>query len=39
MCTSGRLTVRGEREGSFEPERGLSSYDPCEVIAKALLAI
>jgi hypothetical protein len=33
MCTSGRLTVRREREGSFELKRGLSSYDPGEVIA------
>jgi hypothetical protein len=33
MCTSGRLTVRRQREGSLEPERGLSLYDPGEVIA------
>ena len=33
MCTSGRLAFRREREGSFEPERGLSSYDSGEVNA------
>ena len=33
MCTSGRLTVRRQREGSLEPERGLSLYDPGEVSA------
>ena len=33
ICTSGRLAVRREREGSFEHERGLSSYDSGEVIA------
>jgi hypothetical protein len=34
MCTSGRLAVRRELEGTFELERGLSSYDPGEVIAR-----
>ena len=33
MCTSGRLIVQREPEGSFEPAHGLSSYDPGEVIS------
>ena len=37
MCTCGRVAVRREREGDFEPERGLSSYDPGEVIASSSL--